>query len=532
MVFEPPSNVQQDKAKWVEDIKQRYAKALYTMEIARNGSKAIDQNLANASLSPEERKKLEERKLQLQKQYSDAINFANLVRKQYSNQKTAQNSTAVPNAANQGRPQAVAGAGNGAANIAAATAAAANPMQSSAAAVNAAFEAAKKQQLAAGRMPGANAPPTQQGPAHPHQAQAQPPAISAQAQPSPIQTALAQPGMPQQQSQQPQQSQQAQQPPAPIKMEPGSHPLPTPLNTAIAANAAGMQSAGTPTQNSARIQTPQSATPTNVNANARPLTHAAAIEMASKQRAGAIPTAPAAGSKATPGSGFSAVGTAQQSGHPHAHPPQAQPATQINLQSKLPIPKVLPDKATQIPQPVPNIGGIGGGRPTYSGGGSIGGGVMNQPVLPKTPAYQLEGEGERVLNKKKLDELVRQVCGGTAEGQEGNMLTPEVEEVRASRSLLLRFAFYSQETQSVLNMADAFVDNVLHQACRNAKERGSKVLEIRDIQLVLERTYNIRVPGYSSDELRTVRKVQPNNSWIKKMSAVQAAKVVPGKGDL
>ena len=32
--------------------------------------------------------------------------------------------------------------------------------------------------------------------------------------------------------------------------------------------------------------------------------------------------------------------------------------------------------------------------------------------------------------KKKLDELVRQVCGGGAEGQEGNLLMPEVEEVR------------------------------------------------------------------------------------------------------
>lgn len=85
--------------------------------------------------------------------------------------------------------------------------------------------------------------------------------------------------------------------------------------------------------------------------------------------------------------------------------------------------------------------------------------------------------------------------------------------------------------QSVLTLADSFVDNVLHAACRNSKERGSKVLEIRDIQLVLERTYNIRVPGYSSDELRTVRKVQPAPGWIAKMSAVQAAKVMPGKGD-
>ena len=76
------------------------------------------------------------------------------------------------------------------------------------------------------------------------------------------------------------------------------------------------------------------------------------------------------------------------------------------------------------------------------------------------------------------------------------------------------------------------MDNVIHQACRNAKERGSKVLEIRDLQLVLERTYNIRIPGYSSEELRTVRKVMPNAQWINKMSAVQAAKVMPGQGDL
>ena len=83
----------------------------------------------------------------------------------------------------------------------------------------------------------------------------------------------------------------------------------------------------------------------------------------------------------------------------------------------------------------------------------------------------------------------------------------------------------------MLTLADTFIDDLLHAACRNAKERGSKVLEIRDLQLVLERTYNIRVPGYSSDELRTVRRVQPSPAWIAKMSAVQAAKVMPGKGE-
>ena len=85
------------------------------------------------------------------------------------------------------------------------------------------------------------------------------------------------------------------------------------------------------------------------------------------------------------------------------------------------------------------------------------------------------------------------------------------------------------QLQSILNVADSFVDQVLQAACKNAKERGSKILEIRDIQLTLERGYNIRIPGYASDEIRTVRKIQPSPNWISKMSAVQAAKVTGGK---
>lgn len=81
-----------------------------------------------------------------------------------------------------------------------------------------------------------------------------------------------------------------------------------------------------------------------------------------------------------------------------------------------------------------------------------------------------------------------------------------------------------------MDMADTFIDQVLHAACKNAKERGSKVLEMRDIQLTLERGFNIRIPGYASDEVRTVRKIQPAQAWLNKMSAVQAAKVTGGKG--
>ena len=79
-------------------------------------------------------------------------------------------------------------------------------------------------------------------------------------------------------------------------------------------------------------------------------------------------------------------------------------------------------------------------------------------------------------------------------------------------------------------MADEFVDNVISAACKLAKLRGSTQLEIRDIQVILERNYNLRVPGYASDELRTVKKIQPTASWAQKVAAVNAAKLTGGKG--
>jgi transcription initiation factor TFIID subunit 12 len=140
-------------------------------------------------------------------------------------------------------------------------------------------------------------------------------------------------------------------------------------------------------------------------------------------------------------------------------------------------------------------------------------GVMGQPALQKTPAFSLEADGEqRVLSKKKLDELVRQVTGVTNAGEGNEVLSVEVEE-------------------AILDYADTFVDDVVSAACKLAKTRGSAVLEIRDIQTILERNYNIRIPGYASDEIRAVKKFAPAQGWTQKMSAVQAAKVTGGKAD-
>jgi transcription initiation factor TFIID subunit 12 len=111
----------------------------------------------------------------------------------------------------------------------------------------------------------------------------------------------------------------------------------------------------------------------------------------------------------------------------HAHPPPGylnnpkkddrQPITK-NLQVTTP-------KPIQVPQ----------ARPTLNGGPGVGmPGQMGQPAIPSMPGYVLEtSEDGRVLSKKKLHELVREVCGPGGDEQ----LTPEVEEVSAPATLFL-----------------------------------------------------------------------------------------------
>jgi len=181
--------------------------------------------------------------------------------------------------------------------------------------------------------------------------------------------------------------------------------------------------------------------------------------------------------------------------------PSLQTTPQSSVNTKFTIPKTLsldPRGQTAVAGPA--------SRPTLSNQGMI-----HNPGLQRPPPYTLEGEGDRVLSKRKLDELVRQVTGSapsdSGNGESASILAPEVEE-------------------SMMQVADDFVDDVITSACRLAKLRPSQTLDIRDIQIVLERNYGIRIPGYSLDEVRTVRKFQPAPGWQSKMQAIQAGKVM------
>lgn len=110
-----------------------------------------------------------------------------------------------------------------------------------------------------------------------------------------------------------------------------------------------------------------------------------------------------------------------QPGQGNFHTPGSREREQIN-NPKLPIPRNLNVTA---PSPV----NMGPSRPTISGPSNGAPGPMGQPVIARLPPFQLEGDSDRVLSKRKLDELVRQVTGGSEEA-----LTSEVEEVRYNHS--------------------------------------------------------------------------------------------------
>jgi transcription initiation factor TFIID subunit 12 len=374
-----PSNMNPngpEAQKWISEAKNRYLKGLVSMEASSNQLTRMDAMVAkriaeNKPLNPDEEKDYKEQKEKYQKTHAESKNFVDGFRRQQQEAKAAKEAREASNSnAGQGIPttQQPANTNN---SQAAPTRPQMNPQQQPAnpalqntQTVNAAIEAARQQ------IGGARPQMNQNG---------------QMSQPQQVPTPTA-PSMPQPN----------------IKTEAG---VPPAINTAIT------QMQQRPSlQNSPQSAVPQSAgAPQSATSQAqqipRALTHSAALTQAAR-------------SYSSGGAGSASQVMA------HSHPSAAPRESQNVMTNKMPVPKVLHDRAAAPPQPV----AISNSRPTYSGGASnVGTGVMAQPVLPKTPGYNMASDDNRVLSRKKLDELVKQVTGG---GQgDGPSLMPEVEEV-------------------------------------------------------------------------------------------------------
>jgi transcription initiation factor TFIID subunit 12 len=362
-----------EAAKWIQEAKSRYVKGLMAMDAATTRIATYDamyqkRNEEGRPLNAEEEKEYRDKKEQCAKQHSEAKQFVEGFRRQQQMQQHQARQSGT------GQQDNVPG-GNGTGSATQtpvrgpmSATQTQNPALQNTQTVNAAIQAARNQQMGEGRP---NMPQNGQG-------QLQNPNAPShqnvpQHQGGQVQTIKQEAGVPQ------------------INTQMQGRPMPN--NSPQSAIPQSAQSQGPP--QSAVSQVP------------RALTHPQALQTAAR----------------TYSSGQTS-GTPNVMGHSHTHP-SAPRETQNVITNKMPIPKHLPERATLTPQPIQ----MPASRPTLTGGPSYGNGVLSQPVLHKTPGYSMEGEGDRVLNKKKLDELVRQVTGG-GDGLGGEeTLTPEVESV-------------------------------------------------------------------------------------------------------
>lgn len=297
----------------------------------------------------------------------------------------------------------------------------------------------------------------------------------------PSQHQLAPPQQQQQSQQQPQQApQQAAQIP-PVEQQPGQH-----INMSGSPQLGMMPPSGQNAPGPADAQPPGAGPQANqrIPMGAAPNTAAARAQQATAASQAAVvpPNAPGtpASSTAAPGAGTDVSGPVTRR--------MAAMSGGGGRSNSLTVPHTL-----NVAQPVPV--NVRPGRPTLLNGGASNAMALNSPALARIPGFEITGD--RVLSKRKLSELVAGVLGE----ENSAAIDGDVEEL-------------------LYDLADEFITSVTSFACKLAKHRHSDTLEAKDIQLHLERNWNMRIPGFSADEVRSVRKIQPVSSYQQKLSAI------------
>lgn len=177
--------------------------------------------------------------------------------------------------------------------------------------------------------------------------------------------------------------------------------------------------------------------------------------------------------------------------------PQAQQAPGVSALQRLLVP---PSQQQTL---VPNLNQ----REAAPGSSSSAGNLLMQPPSNFTPQLQQKpspvhssdlltnGVTTPVLSKQRLEELVREV-------DPYEQLDDEVKD-------------------ALLHFADEFIDQLADSACQLAKHRKSSVLQVKDVQLALERNWNMWVPGFGAEEVRPPKKACTTDAHKQRMALIK-----------
>lgn len=73
----------------------------------------------------------------------------------------------------------------------------------------------------------------------------------------------------------------------------------------------------------------------------------------------------------------------------------------------------------------------------------------------------------------------------------------------------------------LLQLADDFVESTINAACLFTKHRHSKIVEVKDVQLHLERNWNMWIPGFGTDELKPYKRSTITESHKQRMNLIR-----------
>ncbi|XP_068697984.1 uncharacterized protein [Montipora foliosa] len=104
-------------------------------------------------------------------------------------------------------------------------------------------------------------------------------------------------------------------------------------------------------------------------------------------------------------------------------------------------------------------------------------------------------EQTQILTKRRLQDLLREI-------DPREQMDDDVEDL-------------------LLQIADDFIESVVTASCQIAKHRKSNTLEVRDVQLHLERCWNMWIPGFGSDELRPFKKQATTEAHKQRLALIR-----------
>ncbi|XP_053692938.1 transcription initiation factor TFIID subunit 12 isoform X2 [Sabethes cyaneus] len=150
-----------------------------------------------------------------------------------------------------------------------------------------------------------------------------------------------------------------------------------------------------------------------------------------------------------------------------------------------------PSQASPLASAASGAAALGGGASSSSGQKS------NLAAVASSSSSGSNDTATQILTKPRLQELVREI-------DPTEQLDEEVEEL-------------------LLQIADDFVENTVNSACLLAKHRKVSKVEVRDVQLHLERNWNMWIPGFGTDELRPYKRATVTEAHKQRLALIRKA---------